>query len=139
MTLLIWLIMLAPLGAVLFLSFRIEQMSALAAQTTFWTYAALMGLVKRTLSPLTPAGLGRLNALLGSRVDLYQLAMGPFNCIRRRHALDRFGVHVHENVFGNRFRRRSARWAGIAERSLSGLSAGGRWIRTCSTALRGRW
>jgi uncharacterized protein len=43
-TLLIWLIMLAPLGAVLFLSFRIEQMSALAAQTTFWTYAALMGL-----------------------------------------------------------------------------------------------
>jgi FtsH-binding integral membrane protein len=43
-TLMIWLIMLAPLGAVLFLSFRIEQISALAAQTTFWTYAALMGL-----------------------------------------------------------------------------------------------
>jgi uncharacterized protein len=41
---LIWLIMLAPLGAVLFLSFRIEQMSAGAAQATFWTYAALMGL-----------------------------------------------------------------------------------------------
>ena len=41
---LIWLIMLAPLGAILFLSFRIEQMSAGAAQATFWTYAALMGL-----------------------------------------------------------------------------------------------
>jgi uncharacterized protein len=41
---LIWLIMLAPLGAVLFLSFRVEQMSAGAAQATFWTYAALMGL-----------------------------------------------------------------------------------------------
>jgi len=41
---LIWLIMLAPLGAVLFLSLRIEQMSAGAAQATFWTYAALMGL-----------------------------------------------------------------------------------------------
>jgi hypothetical protein len=41
---LIWLIMLAPLGAVLFLSFRIEQMSAGTAQATFWTYAALMGL-----------------------------------------------------------------------------------------------
>src|SRR6516225_12190929 len=40
---LIWLVMLAPLGAVLFLNFRIEQMSAGAAQATFWTYAALMG------------------------------------------------------------------------------------------------
>ena len=51
---------------------------------------------------------------LGLDVDLYQLAMGPFNCIRRRHTLDSFGVHVDENVFGNRFRRRSARRAGIA-------------------------
>src|SRR5580704_9882470 len=36
---LIWLVMLAPLGAVLFLSFRIERMSTGAAQATFWTYA----------------------------------------------------------------------------------------------------
>jgi uncharacterized protein len=41
---LIWLIMLAPLVAVLFLSLRIEHMSTGAAQVTFWTYAALMGL-----------------------------------------------------------------------------------------------
>jgi uncharacterized protein len=41
---LIWLITLAPLGAVLFLSFRIEQMSAGVTQATFWTFAALMGL-----------------------------------------------------------------------------------------------
>ena len=41
---LIWLVMLAPLGAVLFLSFRIESLSIGAAQATFWTYAALMGL-----------------------------------------------------------------------------------------------
>jgi len=40
----IWLVLLAPLGAVLFLSFRIERMSAGAAQATFWGYAALMGL-----------------------------------------------------------------------------------------------
>jgi uncharacterized protein len=33
---LIWLIMLAPLGVVLFLSFRIEQISAGTAQATFW-------------------------------------------------------------------------------------------------------
>ena len=41
---LIWLVMLAPLGALLFLSFRVERMSIGAAQATFWTYAALMGL-----------------------------------------------------------------------------------------------
>ena len=41
---LIWLVMLAPLGALLFLAFRVERMSAGAAQATFWTYAALMGL-----------------------------------------------------------------------------------------------
>ncbi|WP_429925672.1 Bax inhibitor-1/YccA family protein (plasmid) [Agrobacterium vitis] len=41
---LIWIVMLAPLGAVLFLSFRIDRMSLAAAQTTFWIYAALMGL-----------------------------------------------------------------------------------------------
>jgi uncharacterized protein len=41
---LIWLVMLAPLGLVLLLSFRIERMSVGAAQATFWGYAALMGL-----------------------------------------------------------------------------------------------
>jgi FtsH-binding integral membrane protein len=41
---LIWLVMLAPLGLVLLLSFRIERMSVAAAQATFWGYAALMGL-----------------------------------------------------------------------------------------------
>jgi FtsH-binding integral membrane protein len=41
---LLWVVMLAPLGAVLFLSFRIERMSVGAAQATFWGYAALMGL-----------------------------------------------------------------------------------------------
>ena len=31
-----WLVMLAPLGFVLFLSFRVEKMSVGAAQMTFW-------------------------------------------------------------------------------------------------------
>ncbi|MCJ9673757.1 MULTISPECIES: Bax inhibitor-1/YccA family protein [unclassified Neorhizobium] len=39
-----WVIMLAPLGMVFFLSFRINSMSVAAARTTFWIYAALMGL-----------------------------------------------------------------------------------------------
>ena len=39
-----WVVMLAPLGMVLFLSFRINSMSVAAARATFWVYAALMGL-----------------------------------------------------------------------------------------------
>jgi FtsH-binding integral membrane protein len=41
---LVWLVMLAPLGVVLLLSFRIDRMSASAAQAVYWGYAALMGL-----------------------------------------------------------------------------------------------
>jgi hypothetical protein len=41
---LIWLVMLAPIGVVLLLSFRIDRMSVGAAQAAFWGYAALMGL-----------------------------------------------------------------------------------------------
>ena len=39
-----WLVMLAPLAIVFFLSFRVHKMSVPAAQATFWGYAALMGL-----------------------------------------------------------------------------------------------
>jgi len=39
-----WVIMLAPLIAVFFLSFRIENLSVGAARATFWIYAALVGL-----------------------------------------------------------------------------------------------
>ncbi len=39
-----WVVMLAPLGLVFFLSARINKMSASAAQTTFWVFAGLMGL-----------------------------------------------------------------------------------------------
>jgi FtsH-binding integral membrane protein len=41
---LFWIVLLAPLGLVLFLSFRIEKMSLGAAQLSFWVYAALVGL-----------------------------------------------------------------------------------------------
>jgi len=41
---LMYLVMLAPLGVVFFLSFRIQSMSLGAAQATFWIYSALMGL-----------------------------------------------------------------------------------------------
>lgn len=38
-----WVLMFAPLGLVFFLSLRIHKMSVGAAQSTFWIYAALMG------------------------------------------------------------------------------------------------
>src|SRR6195256_4407334 len=41
---LIWIVMLAPLGFVLVLSFGIQRMSAATAMVLFWIYAAVMGL-----------------------------------------------------------------------------------------------
>jgi FtsH-binding integral membrane protein len=46
---LIWVLMLAPLGLVFFLSFRINKMSVSAAQTTFWVYASLLGISLATI------------------------------------------------------------------------------------------
>ena len=37
-----WIIMLAPLGIVLYMSFGMNKMSASKAQTTFWIFAGLM-------------------------------------------------------------------------------------------------
>ena len=39
-----WLVMLAPLAIVFYMSFGINKMSTSKAQTTFWIFAALMGL-----------------------------------------------------------------------------------------------
>jgi FtsH-binding integral membrane protein len=41
---LVWVVILAPLGMVFFLSARINKMSAASAQLTYWIFAALMGL-----------------------------------------------------------------------------------------------
>jgi hypothetical protein len=41
---LIWLVMLAPLGLVMWLSYGINQMNASTAQALFWLFAAVMGL-----------------------------------------------------------------------------------------------
>ena len=40
---LMWVVMLAPLGIVFYMSFGISKMSFAKAQTTFWIFAALMG------------------------------------------------------------------------------------------------
>jgi FtsH-binding integral membrane protein len=41
---LFWAVLLAPLGLVLLLGFRVQKMSLGAVQATFWLYAALIGL-----------------------------------------------------------------------------------------------
>ena len=43
-TLVFWIVMLAPLAMVFFLSFRIQTMSLGTAQLSFWAYAGLVGL-----------------------------------------------------------------------------------------------
>ncbi len=40
---LMWVVMLAPLGVVIYMSFGIRKMSATKAQGAFWIFAALMG------------------------------------------------------------------------------------------------
>jgi FtsH-binding integral membrane protein len=44
-----WVLMLAPLAMVFFLSFRVHKMSVAAAQTTFWIYATMVGLSLATI------------------------------------------------------------------------------------------
>ncbi len=44
-----WIAVFAPLAMVFFLSFRIQKMSFAAAQTTFWIYAAVMGVSLSTI------------------------------------------------------------------------------------------
>ena len=44
-----WVVILAPLAMVFFLSFRIHKMSVAAAQTTFWVYAGLVGMSLSTI------------------------------------------------------------------------------------------
>jgi FtsH-binding integral membrane protein len=39
-----WVVMLAPLGFIFFLGFRLQQMSVSAVQMTFWAFCAVMGL-----------------------------------------------------------------------------------------------
>ncbi len=51
-----WVIMLAPLAAVFFLSFRVQKMSVPAAQTAFWVFAGLMGLSLSSIFLVYTAG-----------------------------------------------------------------------------------
>ncbi len=61
-----WLAILAPVGLVFFLSFRIQHMSFAAAQTTFWIYAALNGVSLSLLFlAYTPTSIARVFFITG--------------------------------------------------------------------------
>ena len=45
----IWLVILAPLGLVMWMSYGIQRMQASTAQTIFWVYSGLMGLSMSTI------------------------------------------------------------------------------------------
>ena len=45
-----WIVMLGPLGFVFFLSARINAIKASTAQTLFWVYSAMMGLMMSYIS-----------------------------------------------------------------------------------------
>ena len=44
-----WIVMFAPLGLVLYLSFGLRKMSLMTAQISYWVYAAVMGLSLSTI------------------------------------------------------------------------------------------
>ncbi|KAF0120829.1 MAG: hypothetical protein FD152_4022, partial [Xanthobacteraceae bacterium] len=55
-----FVVILAPLGVVMLLSFRADRLSAPAAQMTFWLYAALVGVYNYMMIGLAITGLAAL-------------------------------------------------------------------------------
>ncbi len=92
----LWLVLLAPLGLVMLISFRITQMSLLAAQVSFWVYAALVGL---SLSGLFLMYTGQ------SVARVFFISAGTFAAtsvygFTTRRDLTRFGSFVTMGLFG---------------------------------------
>ena len=80
-----WALILAPLAMVMFLSFRIEKMSVSAAQTTFWAYAALVGVSFGSLGLIYTAG---------SIAQVFFITAGAFG------ALSLFGYTTKRDLTG---------------------------------------
>jgi len=91
-----WLVMLAPFVAVLFLSFRIQKMSLGAAQATFWSYAALMGLSLAGIF-LVYTGISVARVFFISAATF--AAMSLYGYTTRRY-LSRFGAFLFMGLIG---------------------------------------
>lgn len=91
-----WLVMLAPLGFVLVLSFGINRLSASTAQVIFWAYAATMGLSLSTIfMAYTGVSIARtffICAATFGAVSLYGYTT--------KRDLSRFGTFLIMGVFG---------------------------------------
>jgi uncharacterized protein len=96
MTTLGFVALFAPLGLVLFLSFRINRMSVGAAQMTFWAYAALVGI---GLAPLLLVYTG------ASVAEVFFITAGTFGAMSlwgytTRADLSRFGSFLFMGLIG---------------------------------------
>jgi uncharacterized protein len=91
-----WVVILAPLALVFFLSFRINKMSVAAAQTTFWVYAALIGLSFASLGLIYTAG---------SITQVFLITAGAFGALSlygytTKRDLAGFGSFLTMGLFG---------------------------------------
>ncbi|MFA6154778.1 MAG: Bax inhibitor-1/YccA family protein [Mesorhizobium sp.] len=93
---LIWVVLLAPLAAVLFLSFRIERMSIAAAQLAFWIYAALMGLSLAGIL-LVYTGTSMVQTFLIAAVTFGAMSLYGYTTGRD---ISRFGAFLFMGLFG---------------------------------------
>jgi FtsH-binding integral membrane protein len=92
----VWVVMLAPFAMVMMLSFRIQKMSLVAAQATFWGYAALMGLSLAGIFLIyTGASVARVFFIAGATFA----AMSLYGYTTKRD-LSRFGSFLIMGVVG---------------------------------------
>jgi FtsH-binding integral membrane protein len=95
-TALFWVILFAPLALVLLLSFRIERMSPITAQLTFWAYAGLVGLSLSGIFVIyTGASIARVFAISAATFG----AMSLYGYTTRAN-LSRFGSFLLMGLIG---------------------------------------
>jgi len=96
MSLLGWIVMLAPLGVVMVLSFGINRISTGTAQALFWAYAVLMGLSLSTLL-LVYTGASVAQTFFATAAAFACLSLWGYTTKRD---LSAFGTFLIMGVFG---------------------------------------
>ena len=91
-----WVVMLAPLGVVMFLSFGINRISETAAKMLFWAYAVLMGLSLSTIL-LVYTGGSVAQAFFATAAGFAALSLWGYTTKR---SLGSFGTFAIMGVFG---------------------------------------
>ena len=92
----IWLVIFAPLGFVFFLSARLHKMSVTGAQTTFWLFAAVMGLSMASIFlQFTGASIARVFFITGGTFA----AMSLYGYTTKRD-LSKFGSFLFMGLIG---------------------------------------